>query len=218
MMFLTLALLGIVERRWWLAALAIPLAALTRPVGVPLALTLGILFLVSLRTRRDRGILAGLTVVAGVSAVAWPALAWWGTGRVSAYLETELAWRRPYIGNHGHGWGTGWWDSAQWWFPDTWPWVLGGIASTVVVIALLPATRRLGAVFLAWLSAYLFYLVLVLFPQSSIFRLLAPMFPLAGTIAASRVATGVALVGGVIGQYFWIEWMWSVQGSDWTPP
>lgn len=218
MVFLTLALLGLLERRWWLSAFAIPLAALTRPVGVPLALTVGILFLASLRTKRDRGILAGLTAIAGISALAWPALAWWGTGRVTAYLETELAWRRPYIGNKGHGWGSGWWDSAQWWFPDTWPWVLGSLGLVVLVIALLPSTRRLGTVMLIWLGSYLLYLVLVLFPQSSIFRLLAPMFPLAGSVARSRVATVVAIAGGVVGQYFWVQWMWSVDGSDWTPP
>ena len=31
-------------------------------------------------------------------------------------------------------------------------------------------------------------------------------------------ASIVAIALGVVGQYFWIEWCWSVQGSDWTPP
>jgi hypothetical protein len=218
MVFLTLSLIGLVERRWWLAFVAIPLTALTRPLGVPLALTVGVLFIIALRTRRDRGVLAWLTTVAGASAFAWPALAWLGTGRLSAYLETELAWRRSYIGNKGHGWGSGWIDGAKWWFHESWPWVLGALALVVIVIAMLPATRRLGTVALAWLGSYAGYLILVLFPQSSVFRLLAPMFPLAGAVAKSRAATWIAVILGVIGQYFWVEWMWSVQGSDWTPP
>ena len=164
------------------------------------------------------GVLAWLTVIAGASAFTWPALAWLGTGRFSAYLETELAWRRPYIGNKGHGWGSGWVDGAKWWFHDSWPWVLGALALVVIVIAMLPATRKLGTVALAWLGSYAGYLILVLFPQSSVFRLLAPMFPLAGAVAKSRAATWIAVIVGVIGQYFWVEWMWSVQGSDWTPP
>jgi hypothetical protein len=44
------------------------------------------------------------------------------------------------------------------------------------------------------------------------------MFPLAGSIARNRTASIVAVLAGVIGQYFWIESCWSVQGSDWTPP
>lgn len=218
LLFVALALVGLVERRWWLAYLAVPLAAFTRPVGVPLALAAGILFLIALRTRRDRGVLGGLTAVAGLAALGWPALAWWGTGRMTAYLETELAWRRPYVGNTAHGWGTGWWDSAKWWFPDIWPWILGGLALAVIVLAALPATRRLGSVSLAWLGSYLVYLIIVLFPQSSIFRLLAPMFPFAGVISTSRTRTWIAVIAGVVGQYFWIRWMWSVEGSDWTPP
>jgi hypothetical protein len=138
---------------------------------------------------------------------------------MSAYVDTEFAWRRPYYGGgEGHGWGTGWWDSANWWFPDIAVGVLVAIGVSIAVVAFLPSTRHLGRVALAWSFAYLAYLVLVLFPQSSIFRLLAPMWPLAGSIARSRAASIVAIVVGVVGQYFWIEWCWSVKGSDWTPP
>ena len=83
---------------------------------------------------------------------------------------------------------------------------------------MLPATKRLGAVLIAWLVGYLGYLVLVLFPQSSIFRLLAPMWPIAGAVSRSRTASLVAIGAGIVGQYFWVDWCWSVQGSDWTPP
>ena len=218
MLFLVCTLVGLVERRWWMVALFVPLASLTRPLGVPLALTLVVLTLVGWRKGRDRVPLIVLTAVAGVSAVAWPAIAGVVTGRPSAYLDTELAWRRPYIGDEQHTWGTGWWESARWWFPEAASWVIAAIALTVVVIAVLPATRRIGLVPLAWSASYLLYLVVVLFPQSSLIRLLAPLFPLAGVVARSGRATAVTLALGIVGQYFWVQWFWAVDDSDWTPP
>jgi len=218
MLFLVCALVGLVERRWWMVALFVPLASLTRPLGVPLALTLVVLTLVGWRKGRDRVPLIVLTAVAGVSAVAWPAIAGVVTGRPSAYLDTELAWRRPYVGGEQHTWGTGWWESARWWFPEAAPWVIAAIALTVVAIAVLPATRRIGLVPLAWSASYLLYLVVVLFPQSSLIRLLAPLFPLAGVVARSGRATAVTLALGIVGQYFWVQWFWAVDDSDWTPP
>jgi len=218
MLFLAVVMVGLAEKRWWLVALFIPLAALTRPVGVPLALTIAFIAVVAWRARDNRGPLASLTVLGGLSTVAWPAIAWWVTGRPTAYIETELAWRRPYTGADEHGWGTGWWDSAVWWFHDDAPWVIGGLALVVVIVAALPATRRLGAVSLAWTTSYVVYLVMVLFPQSSIFRLLIPIFPIAGVIARNRSLSLVAVFVGIVGQFFWVKWFWSVEGSDWTPP
>lgn len=218
MLFLACVLVGLVERRWGMVAVFVPLAALTRPLGVPLALALVVFTLVNWRQGRDRMSMILLTGLAGLSAIAWPTIAAVVTGLPTAYLDTELAWRRPYIGDNAHAWGTGWWESAQWWFPEAAPWVIGGIALTIVVIAVLPATRRLGVVPLVWSASYLVYLVVVLFPQSSLFRLLAPLFPLAGVVARSRKATVVTIALGIVGQFFWVQWFWAVDGSDWTPP
>jgi hypothetical protein len=71
---------------------------------------------------------------------------------------------------------------------------------------------------LAWSASYLLYLVVVLFPQSSLIRLLAPLFPLAGLVARSGRATALTLALGIVGQYFWVQWFWAVDDSDWTPP
>ncbi len=218
MVFLAVVMVGLTERRWFLAALFIPIAALTRPVGVPIALMIALIAAVNWRTGDDRRPLVFLTGLAGLSALAWPAIAWWVTGRPSAYIETELAWRRPYTGNDGHGWGSGWWDSAVWWFQDGAPWVIGALAFGVAVIAILPATRRLGVVALSWTVSYAAYLVMVVFPQSSIFRLFIPLFPLAGVVARSRALSLVAVTFGIVGQFFWVKWFWSVEGLDWTPP
>lgn len=218
LLFLALVLVGLAERRWWLVAAFIPLAALTRPMGVPLALTLFVLTVITWRSGRDRKPLVLLTAWAGLFAFAWLGIAALVTGRPSAYVDTELAWRRPYVGDEPHAWGTGWWESARWWFDDAGPWVILGLVITVTVIAALPPTRRLGTVSLVWSGSFLLYLVVVLFPQSSIFRLLMPMFPMAGVIARHRGATISAIVLGVVGQFFWVKWCWSVEGSDWTPP
>lgn len=218
MLFLAVALVGLAEKRWWLVTLFVPLAALTRPVGVPLALTVFIIAVMAWREQRQRGVLIGLVGLAGLSAIAWPAIAGLVTGRPSAYLDTELAWRRPYTGDVEHGWGTGWWDSAVWWFHDAAPWVIGALVLAAVIIAVLPATRRLGAVALAWTASYVAYLVLVFFPQSSIVRLFIPIFPLAGAVARNRTLSLVTVILGIVGQFFWVKWFWSVEGSDWTPP
>jgi hypothetical protein len=218
MLFLTVVLVGLAERRWWMAALFIPLAALTRPVGAPLALTIAIIAVVFWRRPEDRGPLVGLVALAGLSGLAWPAIAWWATGRQTAYLDTELAWRRPYTRDDEHVWGTGWWDSAVWWFHDAAPWVIGGLSLVAIVVALLPATRRLGTVAVAWTASYLLYLVMVLFPQSSVFRLFIPIFPLAGVIARHRTLSIATVIIGIVGQFFWVKWFWSVERSDWTPP
>lgn len=218
MVFLTLALIGLLEKRWWLTGIAIPLAALTRPLGVPLAIMMGILMLMAWRSGRDRAPHVWLTLIAGASAIAWPIIAWVYTGVASAYLDTEMAWRRPYVGDDTHAWGTGWWQSANWWFPDIAIWVLAVVAVGVIAFAVIPSTRRLGSVLTVWSWGYLGYLVLVLFPQSSLFRLLAPMFPLAGSFARNRTASILAVIAGIAGQVVWLDWCWSVQGSDWTPP
>lgn len=218
MLFLALILVAVSERRWWWAGILIPFAALTRPIGVPLAFMAAFVLVHEWKNGRDRAAHVWLTVVAGLSAIAWPVIAWLVTGRMTAYLETELAWRRPYLGNKGHGWGTGWWDAAVWWFKDGAPWVMGGVALLVIVIAALPTTRALGRTMLAWVASYVLYLVLVFFPQSSTFRILMPLFPLAGTFAKKRGVTVAAIIAGVIGQYFWVRWCWAVDDYDWTPP
>lgn len=218
MLFLAIVLVGLAERRWWMVAVFVPLASLTRPLGVPLALVLALLIVVYWGDRGDRQPRLLLGVVGAVSAATWPVIAGIVTGIPTAYLDTEFAWRRPYVGDEAHVWGTGWWHSAEWWFPDYAPWVIGGLVAVVAFVGFLPATRMLGTVALVWAGSYLTYLVVVLFPQSSVFRLLAPMFPLAGIVAQRRWSTCASIALGIIGQFFWVKWFWSVEGSDWTPP
>ena len=58
------------------------------------------------------------------------------------------------------------------------------------------------------------------FQQSVTFRLLIPMFPLAGALAVprSRVYRVVLVTLFIVGQWVWCYYCWWVDGTDWTPP
>jgi hypothetical protein len=68
------------------------------------------------------------------------------------------------------------------------------------VIAFEPHVRRLGPEMRLWSASYVLYLLVVFFPQSSIFRLLLPLAPLYGAIAAPRhsLAVGVLRSGSSV--------------------
>ena len=67
-----------------------------------------------------------------------------------------------------------------------------------------PHVRRLGVELRLWSASYLLYLLLVFFPQSSIFRLLVPLSPLWGAFALPRSTAwrigvlAAGLVGAVV--------------------
>jgi len=99
---------------------------------------------------------------------------------------------------------------------------LQGQAGFVVVAAVLftPAVRRLGPDLRFWSASYAVYLLAVFFPQSSTFRLLVPLFPLLGAVAAprSRVYRIGIVVACIVGQLLWLFACWWFNGYDWTPP
>lgn len=228
---LTLALLLLVQRRYWMLLPVIAVMALTRPTGLAFALTLALH--VGWRWWRTepfprREVVA--SVVAGVFSafmgVAWLLIAWGVTGSFTAYTDTELAWRSAYVGYgelvpfapwiQGAIWWAGWWQVPA-------PLVLGGLALLVAgffVTLFTPAVRRLGVDLRFWLASYVLYLLAVFFPQSSTFRLLMPMFPALGAIAQprSRVYRVVLVLVFIAGQIAWVQAGWWVDGADWSPP
>ncbi|MET0976556.1 MAG: hypothetical protein ABWX82_12890 [Leifsonia sp.] len=226
--FLTLALLLLVRRRYWLLVPVVTVMALTRPSGLAFALALGLHVVHRWFTRErdpfsvaERVAAVSVTVITGLMGLAWPAAAWIATGNPSAYVETELAWRMPYIGYVELVPFTAWFQSGVWW--------LGMPLGIVVVIAVilgfgfalfLPAVRRLGVDVRFWLASYALYLLAVFFPQSSTFRLLTPLFPLLGAIAQprSRVYRVVVVAVFVVLQWCWLYLCWAYIGYDWTPP
>ena len=226
--FLTLALLLLVQRRYWLLVPVIAVMALTRPSGLAFALAIGLHVIHRWVTRgrdpfpvHERLASASVAVFSGLMGLAWPAIAWVATGDLTAYTDTELAWRMPYIGYVELVPFTPWFQSGVWW--------LGQPIGIIVVVALivgfagvlfLPAVRRLGVDLRFWLASYALYLLAVFFPQSSTFRLLTPLFPLLGAIAQprSRIYRVAVVLVFVVLQWCWLSLCWAYIGYDWTPP
>lgn len=148
-----------------------------------------------------------LAVAALAGAVAWPVIAWMVTGEINAYLQTETAWRGgPLI------LFTSWVGTASMLF--------GPLLAPVAVLALVVAfalylnsssVRRIGSDLRLWCLSYALYLFAVLHPQTSTFRLLLPLFPLAlaaAFVSHSRAYRGSVLVFFTLLQIVWVVWLW----------
>ncbi len=226
--FLTLALYLLLQRRYGLLYPVIAVMALTRPSGLAFALALGLHVIYRFVTRardpfplRERLLAASIALFSALMGLAWPIAAWAVTGDVSAYTDTELAWRAPYIGYQELVPFTAWFQSGVWWLGSPWgPIVVTALMLAFALVLFTPAVRRLGIDLRLWVASYGLYLLAVFFPQSSTFRLLMPMFPLLGAAALprSRVYRVVIVVLFVAGQWGWLLICWGVDGYDWTPP
>src|SRR5690606_13448237 len=95
-----------------------------------------------------------------------------------------------------------------WGLPEAAGYVALGVIVLAAAALLLvePHVRRTGVVIRLWSASYLVYLLAVFFPQSSTFRLLLPLSPLYGALAAPRSPwwRGGMLVLGLIAQWWWI--------------
>ncbi|WP_375383866.1 hypothetical protein [uncultured Microbacterium sp.] len=236
LLWLFLALLLVQRRRYGWLYLLVPLMGFTRPGVLAFALFLG-LFGISRWIRRRveplRGreivhivALGGLSVVVGF---AWQVIAGVVTGDTGAYLATELAWRRNWLTGADSAFVPfdGFLRGAAFWF-GSWGWGVGTgyvvlAASVIGVAALLifePHVRRLGLELRLWIASYLGYLLVVFFPQSSIFRLLLPISPLWGAAAMPRSLiwrVGV-LAACLLGQWWWIYNMYALGNTYWQIP
>lgn len=232
-MLLTWALLLLVRRSYWAMAPIVVVMALTRPSGLAFALVMGVHVVHRwwIRRRdpfpRDEAVAAvSVTAIAGVAGFAWLLIAAAATGSLTAYTDTELAWRSAYIGRGHLVPFAGWVEAALWWAQHIG--VPGWIGIAVLILAVAAAVaalwspwmRRLGIDIRIWVGSWLLYLLAVFFPQSSTWRLLLPAFPALGALAVprSRVFRVVLIAVFVAGQWLWIDGMWAVAGYDWTPP
>jgi hypothetical protein len=233
-LFLIALAVVLMQRRQygWVIPVVLVLA-FTRPGALALAAALGLLWLYRFANRSrsrfpraERLQLASAALVAAVSGVAWMLIAGAVTGVPSAYLDTELAWRAAYIGYTELLPFTPWIQGAQWWTSSygnpTW-WGYAGLAVLVAgfaVFLFIPPMKKLGAVIRFYLASYALYVLAVFFPQSSTFRILAPLFPALGVLAAprSRVYRVGAVVLSLALQWWWLNTCWKVDGYDWTPP
>jgi hypothetical protein len=228
LLMLTGALLLVLQRRYLLLVPLIAVMALTRPTGLAFALflTLHVGYRWYIRHRdpfpvHEAATAFSVAVFSGLMGLAWPGIAWLVTGSMTAYTDTELAWRSAYIGYQELVPFAAWFQSGVWW--------LGAPLGILVVVGLIvgftammftPMVRSLGVDLRLWVVSYALYLLAVFFPQSSIFRLLMPMFPLLGALALprSRVYRVVVTLALICGQWGWLLLCWGVDGADWTPP
>jgi hypothetical protein len=227
-LLLALALLLLVDRRYGWLFPVIALWSFTRPGALAFALTLALHWAWRWFRRerepfpaRDRVLVASVAVFSGLAGLAWPAIVWAVTGDPRGYTETELAWRSAYIGYEELVPFTAWFQSGDWW--------LGQPLGTIAVVALIvgfglvvasPAVRRLGIDIRLWSVSYALYLLAVFFPQSSTFRILAPLFPLLGALALpkARWYRWAVVVAFLLLQIGWLVICWRIDGLDWTPP
>ena len=233
--FLLLAIRCVQKRRYGWLYLLIPLMGFTRPGVLAFALFLALYGLWRLPrrtvepvTRRDVVHILALGALATIVGFSWQVIAAVVTTDASAYLETELAWRRQWVGDAGGFLPfEGWVQGATFWFPrwglPAWLGVTALVLLVAAVAALLllePHVRRLGIEVRLWSASYLVYLLAVFFPQSSTFRLLFPLAPLAGALAvppSRRWRIGV-LVACLIGQVVWIYNMYTLGNTFWRIP
>jgi integral membrane protein len=161
--------------------------------------------------------LLALTILSGACTLAWPVLAWLSTGRGDAYTATETAWRDGSLTPFAP-----WLSRSGWWVgPHLGPLLLAGILVVAAAALSAPSLRRLGPGAWFWCIAYVVYLLAFFDPTTSVFRILLPLAPVAWALAASLSLRRriLLLTTCVVGQLFWIGWVWdlSVRVTQWVP-
>lgn len=226
--FLAAALHLLVRGKYWAAMPVVFLLCVSRPAGVPFAAVVALHLALRWRRRHQepfpaRDVIAAvvLTAFSAVMAFAWMLTAWWVTGERNAYTDTETAWR----GGGGLVLFKPWFEAGVDLVGPLWGPVLPVL---LVVIAALcfnaRAARRIGPELLGWAGMYLLYLLAVLHPQSSTFRMLLPMFPLALAavfLSPARAYRWCVLAMFTLLQIVWVEWLWQwvaiSTGQTWPP-
>lgn len=238
-MFLALLLAGLVvvqERSFAWLFLIVPAMAFTRPGVLAFSLYLA-LYCIWRWYRRETDAfsakqiaqLVGAGLLAAALGFSWTWLAAWRTGMPNAYLETELSWRRSWMSNPHVEFVPfqGWFQAGEvWMYQWTGTTMLAYLVVLVVMVGgfALLFTRnvnKLGVEIRLWSFSYLLYLFAVFFPQSSTFRLLLPLTPLAGALAVPKSAAYRWSVLGVciILQWLWIYNMYAMAGTTyWRTP
>lgn len=233
LLFLAAGLYFWATNRYWWSAAAILALSITRPGAVAFGMAVAAVLLWrwiqnrsdnSRAAWRERIRLALLAIVTGLSGFLWFAIAWFTTGRFDAYLVTELAWRRGYTGSDHLQLFESWFVSADFWLgTGTGSLVVWALFAFAVWVMFTPAVKSLGPELRAFSGAYLLYLALVFFPQSSTIRILFPAFgllvALATKTANSRPTVRYALIAlALLLQVGWLLTCWKYSPPDYSPP
>ncbi|WP_245933299.1 hypothetical protein [Arthrobacter livingstonensis] len=224
---LAAALYLLIRRRYWTGVPVVVLLCLSRPAGVPFAAVVGMHLLLRLRHRcrepfppREVAGAAVLLAASAVMALAWMLAAWWATGDRSAYTDTETAWRGTRLVLFKPWFDAGVALAGPFWGPLL-PLLLVALAALYLNSR---AVRRIGTELRLWCAFYLLYLLAVLDPQSSTFRVMLPLFPLAlaaAFISAGRAYRWAILTMFTVLQLVWVVWLWQFSaistGQAWPP-
>lgn len=168
---------------------------------------------------KDRLWLFVTAAVTCAAALTWPLLAWIATGRMSAYVDTETAWRGVDLAPFEA------WINRSASFGGAHGGVIGLFGVLVLSVCVLswPQLRQLGRLTWMWCVCYWVYLLIFFDPSSSVFRMLLMVAPLAWAVAVKlsqrpRAALAVLAVG-VISQVLWVAWVWDYGSISilWVP-
>lgn len=235
-LLLLLALDLVARRRYaWLYAV-LPVMGFTRPGILAFALFLGLHGIVRWLHRAREPLpvrhivhIIALGALAVVVGFAWQVIVGIVTGDPSAYLKTELAWRRnwllepstEFLPFEGFVRGAEFW-AGQAGMPGWTGWVVLAllVAGAAAVLLSSASVRRLGSDIRLWSASYLLYLLAVFFPQSSTLRLLMPLTPLWGALAVprSRRYRWGMLALCVLAQWLWILSMYGLASTFYQVP
>ncbi len=232
--FLIALVILLMQRRHygWVIPVVIVLS-LTRPGALAVALAVGLHWIYRFAKRkrsrfptRERVLVAVVALVSAVAGFAWLFIAGWATGIPTAYLETRacVALRLHRLSRtcsvHAMGLCRTVVDYKLW-LPELGGYILlGALVVGFAAFLFTPAVKKLGVDVRFWLASYALYILAVFFPQSSTFRLLAPLFPALGAVAApkSRVYRVIMVVLFIVLQWGWLLICWRIDGYDWSPP
>ena len=168
---------------------------------------------------KDRLWLFVTAAVTCAAALTWPLLAWIATGRMSAYVDTETAWRGVDLAPFEA------WINRSASFGGTHAGVIGLFGVLVLSACILGwrQLRQLGRLTWIWCVCYWVYLLIFFDPSSSVFRMLLMVAPLAWAVAVKLVsrprAALAVLTVGVVTQVLWVAWVWDYGSISilWVP-
>lgn len=227
LLFLAGALHLLIRRNYLGAIPLVIMLGLSRPAGAPFAAVVLLHLFLRWRSRdseafvlREKIAGAVLLLVSAAMAFLWMAVAWWATGDRSTYTDTETSWRGTELVLFKPWFDRGVEIAGPFWGPL--------LPILLVVLSGLflnsKAVRKIGPELRSWCAMYLVYLLAVLDPQSSTFRMLLPLFPLALAVAfisRSRAYRWCVVIMFSLLQIVWVVWLWQYVAIDtgvaWPP-
>ena len=206
--------------------------SLTRPSGLAFALAMLLHAIHRWVTRgrdpfpvRERVAVIVVGLWSFLCGIGWLLIAWAVTGSLTAYLDTELAWRRPYIGDKELVPFTPWCEGAGFWqqflplparlrHPGAGRRRIRGIP----VQPLDAAARPRPAVLDRELRALSARRVLPAVEHVPAAHAAVPGARRGRRRCALPAVRALIVFACIVGQWGWVQIGWWVAGYDWTPP